>query len=621
MQGRNIRFSKSIFRTRTWAYTGSVVFVLVTAPMFGLDPLLAVATLIGTVTSWITRNRAAPALAFSVDMAVAVVFALVGYPFLAFLIVVGWVGVVGMITGGGHWGYAVAGGVTAIAVVAIHDLNTGGSGFSPETVIAGALTVMFGATANTVARLVTGREMELEALFQRIPAAMYRTTTDGALVEGNPALGRLLGTGEGRVRLTSQEIDAMHVDPTARIRFRRSLETASRVQDFEMAMITKTGRRVDVMNSANVIRRPDGSVEFYEGVVFDITALRQAQESRERLAKIVEATSDLVVMAEPDGSIIYANRAAQAWVHTNIGGDDLTRVPQLVSDENLAKMMNGLTVDRIWEGELELETAGRVLYTRVVAHRFDGDDGTYYAIVGHDLTAEREVANRLTALVESKDEFIAAVSHELRTPLAAVVGMAAELRDRGDELGSDVAAELIEHVAEQSQEVADIVEDLLVAARIDSDSIVLIPEPMDIASAVSAVVRALPGSRPPDWLAMSVEGHCLADPRRVRQILRNLLTNALRYGGRRVSITSEIGDGVLRLRVSDDGVGVPEDRVDQIFEPFERAHVAGTQPSSVGLGLTVSRWLARQMRGELTYTRNDDASVFTLTLPASTVTP
>jgi signal transduction histidine kinase len=107
----------------------------------------------------------------------------------------------------------------------------------------------------------------------------------------------------------------------------------------------------------------------------------------------------------------------------------------------------------------------------------------------------------------------------------------------------------------------------------------------------------------------------IGDPVRVRQIIRNLLTNAIRYGGDRITIDIVgLGDTAV-MAVSDNGPGIPPSEQDRIFEPYQIAHDPGSQPSSVGLGLAVARRLARLMEGSLTYERTGTISVFELTLP------
>ena len=234
---------------------------------------------------------------------------------------------------------------------------------------------------------------------------------------------------------------------------------------------------------------------------------------------------------------------------------------------------------------------------------------------------ERDVARRrLEDLVRSKDKFIASVSHELRTPLAAVLGFAEELRDNVSGFQVREITEMLELIADQSQEMADMVEDLLVSARAEIGTITIRPQDVYLRSQAEAELAALGATTEHNVQIEGGRGKVWADPTRTRQILRNLITNAIRYGGPTVTIEAFEGetiDGetVTRLAVRDDGEGLDESQWESIFEPYVRAHDTPTQPASIGLGLTVSRQLARLMGGDLVYRADPTGSVFELSLP------
>ncbi|MDP9143585.1 MAG: ATP-binding protein, partial [Actinomycetota bacterium] len=110
-----------------------------------------------------------------------------------------------------------------------------------------------------------------------------------------------------------------------------------------------------------------------------------------------------------------------------------------------------------------------------------------------------------------------------------------------------------------------------------------------------------------------------ADPLRCRQIIRNLLTNAIRYGGDRIAIMVQASQGGLaQILVADDGQGVKPAESELIFERYYRSQQSPTQPGSVGIGLAVSRQLAEMMDGTLRYVGSSDESRFELSLPLST---
>lgn len=217
---------------------------------------------------------------------------------------------------------------------------------------------------------------------------------------------------------------------------------------------------------------------------------------------------------------------------------------------------------------------------------------------------------QLAELLKAKDAFLASVSHELRTPLTVVVGMSAELRDRSDSFPPEMVQEFIDIIAQQSADLADIVDDLLVAARVDRD-IHTSPSHIDVRIEVDSVIEALGMSH----VAVDGTGVAWADPRRVRQVIRNLLTNAQRYGGPTVRVEILAVQDRSIIRVIDDGSGVGDDTAGVLFEPYQIGHREQSQPEAIGLGLSISMRLSRLMGGDLRYARERDRTVFALALP------
>ena len=287
---------------------------------------------------------------------------------------------------------------------------------------------------------------------------------------------------------------------------------------------------------------------------------------------------------------------------------DIERAVPLIRDE----------LEMLWSGALEssreLHIPGPsprwILQSWAVAqHRGRPDYSTVIATAA-DLTAQKQAAEFLERQVQMKDEFIAAVSHELRTPLAVVVGLSAELRESPEAFTGEERGELVELIASQSTDVAYIVEDLLVAARIDSGDITVIPEMIDVADTITDLLDHVAVGE------MPLGVHAFADPYRVRQVVRNLLTNAMRYGGPNRSVALGTGADGVHIDVVDDGPGIPPQMVATVFEAYGRATLSATERMSVGLGLTISRELARLMGGSLTYQREHGRTVFRLWIPA-----
>jgi two-component system CheB/CheR fusion protein len=246
------------------------------------------------------------------------------------------------------------------------------------------------------------------------------------------------------------------------------------------------------------------------------------------------------------------------------------------------------------------------------------EDGRVVGVIGvsHDVTEQARAADRLRQLVRAKDEFVATVSHELRTPLTAVVGFSHELRDNLERLDPEEVRTFISLIGDQATEVADLVEDLLVASRLDLDEVAVTRDAIHLWDQVDAVLVARRIGKEVTTVRHEQEAKVFADPVRVRQIFRNLVANADRYGGPHITVRVDRFGDVFALSVIDDGAGIPETQRERVFDPYCRAHKEVGRTESVGLGLTVSRQLARLMSGELSYDYRSEHSIFTVTLPA-----
>jgi signal transduction histidine kinase len=232
-------------------------------------------------------------------------------------------------------------------------------------------------------------------------------------------------------------------------------------------------------------------------------------------------------------------------------------------------------------------------------------------------TARREVG-RLTELGVAKDQFLASVSHELRTPLTGVVGFTALLRDPTRALSEVERSRMIDSIANEAADLAAIIDDLLVAARSELDMVTVTSELVMLPDLVAAVIAA---SRDDEATRIEISPDSLqvptamGDPARVRQVIRNLISNACRYGGEPIEVRLRAEEGRAVVEVIDHGTGLPPSEWNRIFEPYYRAHHVSTQPAALGIGLSVSRHLSRLMGGDLTYRYQEGRSVFELSLP------
>jgi signal transduction histidine kinase len=229
--------------------------------------------------------------------------------------------------------------------------------------------------------------------------------------------------------------------------------------------------------------------------------------------------------------------------------------------------------------------------------------------------AQAELVEQQQTTLALREELIANVSHELRTPLTSTIGFLQTL-DRGDlDLNQDERKQLLNVARREAERLAVLVEDLLQLTRLERGDLPLEKSELDL---VKLAKRAADGVQVPDRREIVLQDAHLftqADPGRILQVVQNLLTNSIRYGEGRVSVDFEWEPGAVRLLVGDEGHGVPEDQVQQLFVPFARM---STHTDSSGLGLAISRRIAEAHGGSLNYrpAENGQRHAFVLELPA-----
>ena len=244
---------------------------------------------------------------------------------------------------------------------------------------------------------------------------------------------------------------------------------------------------------------------------------------------------------------------------------------------------------------LPVEVQGEERWLSISAVRFPG--GTVYAF--RDVTDER-------AVEQMKTDFVSTVSHELRTPLAAIYGAAMTLRRRDVAVDESQRDRLLEVVSSEADRLARIVNDILWASRLESGRMSIAIERCDAAAIANEVLDVL-RARAPEGVEFALSKSrglppVAADPDKLRQILMNLLENAIKYSpdGGRVEVEIGRSGGRVRFRVTDQGLGIPPAEQDRIFEKFFRLDPNLTRGvGGTGLGLYISRELVTRMNGRI----------------------
>ncbi|MFV1969967.1 MAG: ATP-binding protein [Acidimicrobiia bacterium] len=498
---------------------------------------------------------------------------------------------------------------------------------------------------------------DYQELFERIPVALYRSLPDGTIMTANAALLELFGA-ETEADVVQFAASDLYVDVADREHLASLLEESDVVVGYEQRMCRLDGEKIWVRDTSRRIDTGNGVV--YEGAMVDITHRRAIEDELWARAAQQEAAATIGQIALDSDDIVSVLGDITELVSHVLGTEGVVLLQRLAggafgltgADTGLDLSPDAVSAvaDRahMTAAPVVLRTAAEVRFAApdladhgiescaaVMIPGVDTDFGTLIAVAtgerlftADDINFLLSVANvlaaaidrsaaqtRLQDLLKSKDAFVASVSHELRTPLTVVTGMAHELGERWMHLSDDELGEFTSMLVEQSRDMSDLIDDLLVAARSNIGNVTVRRVPVSLEREIESVLAGFTDTGESSIVVHTAPGNVTADPIRVRQILRNLITNALRYGGSNIEIVTTRGPGILAVEVIDDGAGIlPEDH-DRIFVAYERAHQSRGQPGSVGLGLTVSRTLAELMGGSLTY-RSDDLSVFRLELPS-----
>jgi PAS domain S-box-containing protein len=248
---------------------------------------------------------------------------------------------------------------------------------------------------------------------------------------------------------------------------------------------------------------------------------------------------------------------------------------------------------------------GQVVWVRDTARAVYDEDGNLRYFEG----CLFDVTDRIK-LERSRDQFIATVSHELRSPITAIFGLSTEMKNAYASFEEEEREQMIALVASEAEEASWLIEDLLVAHRADFADVTISTESFRLIDEIKRVADSVNSE-------FVIHGDddilVFGDPLRARQIIRNLLTNAIRYGGSEMSIEFDRHGDRVDIAVCDSGDPIDESTLEYIFEPF-----VGTPrySQSVGLGLWISRRLSELMGGSIRYEHDGQRSKFVLTLRA-----
>src|SRR4051812_11150853 len=344
--------------------------------------------------------------------------------------------------------------------------------------------------------------------------------------------------------------------------------------------------------------------------------LGREEEARARYENVVEHSSDGIYEVDLDGRIQYANPSLAI-----ILGRTLDQIEGRSIGDVIVPLDPGSSIEALMS-----EPAGGSARLQMTVARPDGvrrvlDVRTQPRRVDNELVGFQGVLQDVTTsadLEADKNEFLALVTYDLRNPLTTILGLGATLESHADQLPGDRITRMGGAIRRQAERIARLADDLYDVSRLEAQSLLLSPREVDLLHAVEAGLATV---NDPSGVEVRIPAAVTvhADPRRLEQVIANLVENAIEHGGSPVTVdldgTSD--DGALIVAVTDQGPGVSEHLVSTLFSGLRTlGRRTRDRSRGTGLGLALVQGLTEAMGGRVWYEpRAGGGSVFRLTVP------
>ncbi|MBH5318672.1 response regulator [Paenibacillus sp. GSMTC-2017] len=391
----------------------------------------------------------------------------------------------------------------------------------------------------------------------------------------------------------------------------------------EWTFIHKDGTRIPTLHSSNVLRDRSGKFSGVVGMIRDISYRKRVERVRNRLLDIVETAKDLIASVSNDGKFIYINKAGKEML--SLVHDDETNsfVKQYVGGSLYKSLLAGAriaTEHGYWESEAQLlKLNGEQLYVSiVVVTHVDSTTGEmFFSCIARDISEQKRVQEELVGATldaeeanKAKSRFLALMSHEIRTPLNGIIGLTQLIRKT--EL-SVIQKDYLDKMNMSSETLLRIINDVLDFSKIEAGKIEVerLPfQPEELLHRLSNGLSVFLGGKEqfefmiktPEKLPLMLIG----DSMRLEQVLLNLCMNAIKFTSKglvklELDIVEESSDKVkILFLISDTGIGMNQELLDQLFMPFTQADSSTTRKyGGTGLGLVISKNLVELMGGKL----------------------
>ena len=456
-------------------------------------------------------------------------------------------------------------------------------------------------------------EARFTELFETLQEGIYITTPDGSIVDANPALVHMLGY-ESKEELLSRSVADIIVDRAERQSLVKEVERQPTPQTRELTLTRKDGSPIVCLNTSSAVRDTAGRVIRYQGSVLDVTARRemerQLHKEQEFARRLVDSFPDLILVVDTNSRYTFVSPRCQEVLGYDLDETEQMEFGARTHQEDLPALLSlfsDIVSGRQTFGSLEVRVRHKSGDWRRIRFNFSplsDETGAIEGVVlsGRDVTELKRLEEQLIQAekLAAMGQMLAGVAHELNNPLTAILGVTELLAEKKDvENGTQRQLELTHR---QARRAARIVQNLLEFSRPASPQ----KKPVDLNSIVERTLQLHEHSLrrnnvEVDFRPLPNLPPIIGDANQLIQVFLNLVTNAeqaiceVRDSGR-IQIRMMIQGPRIAVAFQDDGVGIREESIPRLFDPFYTTKRPG---GGTGLGLSICLSIVREQGGTI----------------------
>ena len=442
------------------------------------------------------------------------------------------------------------------------------------------------------------------ALFNDSRDAVYMTTREGVFLDANQALLDLFGYTVDELK-GGLNVRDIYLDPCDRTRFREQIEQKGSVTNYQVKFKKKDGTVLDCLLTSSVRRAGDGTIVGYQGIIRDVTRQKMAEEalreSETHYRAMVDAFDGLIYICSQDYRIEFMNQRLTDWI-----GYDGVGMACHKALHNLESICPWCVNEKVFKGEtvrMEVKSPrdDRWYYTvNTPIHHTDGSISKQAMII--DITDRKEMEEALRKSFERTKFFAYSVSHDLKSPAVGIYGLANRLQNTCGDLLEEKGKAYCHQILNAAEQISDLVEQInLYISTSEAPLCIERIRLTDIVRMVKEEFSPQLSIRQVRWSAPQDLPEINADRLSITRTLKNLVDNALKYGGEDLSeirLSYEETEEYHTLSVSNDGSVIDGDALDKIFGPFQR-YETSRGVEGAGLGLAIVKESAERHGGRV----------------------